>query len=310
MVDEKKPDNLEMEKIKLERYKVKGKIIIATITVLFGSGLGTYINYSIQSRQLKQQELVNMSKIKQQEMKYLGDFLDNALVDDYEKRFRFADYFATLTSSLELKKKWVTYREKIVKQKEDFEHTQVLLAKAKEEKNVKKVEELTTKAMQQQAQLEALPDKSDEDMTFQEAQRFLDNRGRPRSYTTNGFELKTIDGDKVVIDHATGLTWQRSGSDYTMQYFQQKSHIILLNHYKYAGYNDWRLPTLEEAITLLEQEKISDGLFIDPVFDKKQVWIWTSDRVNNLSAWVVSFGYGYCGGSNIGYEDGYVRAVR
>ena len=36
-------------------------------------------------------------------------------------------------------------------------------------------------------------------------------------------------------------------------------------------------PTLEEAITLIEKEVSKDGHYIDPVFDKKQSRIWTSD---------------------------------
>jgi hypothetical protein len=53
MADEKKPDQLEMEKIRLERFKVWGRIITVTVTVLFGSGLGTFINISYQNRQLE-----------------------------------------------------------------------------------------------------------------------------------------------------------------------------------------------------------------------------------------------------------------
>ena len=30
---------------------------------------------------------------------------------------------------------------------------------------------------------------------------------------THQYEPKTINGDKVVIDHTTALTWQQSGSD-------------------------------------------------------------------------------------------------
>jgi len=52
-------------------------------------------------------------------------------------------------------------------------------------------------------------------------------------------------------------------------------------------------------------------LYIDPVFDKKQSWIWTVDKVQGESgaAWVVSF---YSGGCNWYYfiTNLYVRAVR
>ncbi len=93
MTDGKKPDQLEMEKIRLERFKVWGKIITVTVSVLFGSALGVIINHSYQNRQLDLQA-----------MKYLGEFVEYALEEDANKQLRFAQYFATLTPSKSLKK--------------------------------------------------------------------------------------------------------------------------------------------------------------------------------------------------------------
>ncbi len=303
MADKKKTDDLEMERIKLERYKVKGKIITVLISVVIGTFGVNYINHIIQSKRLEGQ-------LKQQEMKYLGDFLANALVDDYEKRFRFADYFATLTSSPKLQEKWVAYRDKMAKTKKDFEHTQVLLAKAKEEKNIKKVEELTTKVMQQKVQLEALPDKSVEYLTKNTVTRLhLKKDLTPRTYTENEFELETFGNDKVIFDKETGLTWQQSGSEELMEYDKAKMYISRLNRDKFAEHNDWRLPTLKEAITLLEEE-ISDGLYINPIFDKEQKYVWTSDNDSDSLAWVVLFPSGECFYDLILHSAYYVRAVR
>lgn len=78
------PDRLEMEKIKLERLKVYGKIITVLISVGIGTFGVTFINNVIQNKRLDGQ-------LKQEEMKYLGQFLDNALVADGEKRLRFAE---------------------------------------------------------------------------------------------------------------------------------------------------------------------------------------------------------------------------
>ena len=139
---------------------------------------------------------------------------------------------------------------------------------------------------------------------------YLDKDWKPRIYTENKFEVKTIGSDTMVTDNSTGLTWQQSGSENYMSYDEARRYIAQLNHDEFAGYSNWRLPTLEEAITLLEQEKKSDGLFIDPVFDKRQRWICTSDLSGASRAWVVYFGDGYCSlGSNFSY-DYYVRAVR
>jgi len=92
-----------------------------------------------------------------------------------------------------------------------------------------------------------------------------------------------------VIDHATGLTWQQSGSKETMSFAEAEKYIQKLNGQEYAGHNDWRLPTLEEAMSLMEPSTKNGDLYIDPVFDKTQRWIWTADKREAGVAWVVSF---------------------
>ncbi|MCK6620702.1 MAG: DUF1566 domain-containing protein [Calditrichia bacterium] len=83
-----------------------------------------------------------------------------------------------------------------------------------------------------------------------------------------------------------------------------------LNRQGFAGYSDWRLPTLEEAISLMEREE-KNGLYIDPLFDSRQWRIWTADKESASRAWVVLFDLGYCNRRDLyhGY-DVFVRAVR
>ena len=126
----------------------------------------------------------------------------------------------------------------------------------------------------------------------------------------NQFEAKSINGDKVVVDRASDLMWQQSGSSKYINYNAAKKFIDDLNNKGFAGFNDWRMPTLEEAMSLMETEKKNGNLYIDPVFDKQQDWIWTSDLVQGESrAWVVDFNYGYCGWVSFD-NNNYVRAVR
>ncbi|MDR4497137.1 MAG: DUF1566 domain-containing protein [Candidatus Scalindua sp.] len=118
---------------------------------------------------------------------------------------------------------------------------------------------------------------------------------------------------KIIYDHATGLMWQQSGSDDKMPYVDTKSYIKALNSLSFAGYRGWRLPTMEESMSLLEPKKNRDMLYIDRVFDKKQEWIWTSDLDITLRGWVVDFYAGGCidGGFVIlSNSFVYVRAVR
>ena len=108
------------------------------------------------------------------------------------------------------------------------------------------------------------------------------------------YEEVVRQGQKLVTDHTTGLTWQQSGSDERMVFEEAQKYIQNLNDQNFAGYNDWRLPTLQEAMSLMEPRKKDKGLFIDPVFDKTQTWIWTADKESASSAWVVGFYGGYC----------------
>lgn len=135
----------------------------------------------------------------------------------------------------------------------------------------------------------------------------LTDQWRPQTYIENEFEGV---GD-VVIDHATGLMWQKSGSKEKLTYKKAQTYIQKLNQEHFAGYNNWRIPTLPELLSLLEPEKQSNGLYLHPVFDATQQWCWSVDKRSWGSAWVAVF----IRGSVSWYEihpnkKGYVRAVR
>lgn len=122
-------------------------------------------------------------------------------------------------------------------------------------------------------------------------------------------EFMRQQGGKVVFDRATGLIWQQGGSPDFMTYEKAEEYISQLNADRFAGFTDWRLPTLEEAMSLMETEKKNGNLFIDPAFDKAQWWIWTADKLSASRAWSVHFYNGTCGNNGVGLNL-YVRAVR
>ncbi len=136
------------------------------------------------------------------------------------------------------------------------------------------------------------------------------------STISHDYEESTIVDDKVVIDHATGLMWHQSGSSVNVSWKRSKNWVTKLNENGYAGFTDWRLPTLEEAVSLLEPSAKNGNQFIDPAFDKMQSSVWTCDsNISNSSlsldrAWSVDFNYSLVSRKEIMIERKKIRPVR
>jgi len=129
---------------------------------------------------------------------------------------------------------------------------------------------------------------------------------KPVEYIENDFQDNK---DGTITDRATGLMWQRAGSDNFMKYQKAEAYIEELNSKKFAGFEDWRLPTIDELTSLLTQEKQSHGLYISPIFDKNQSWCWTSDKRASGGAWHIYFLFGNVDWYNLNVNY-FVRAVR
>jgi hypothetical protein len=135
-------------------------------------------------------------------------------------------------------------------------------------------------------------------MTTDSSSDFKSSKGIKNEFQVNG---------DTITDNATGLMWQKSGSPNHMNYDNAKAYIEELNSKNFAGYSDWRLPTVDELTSLLTPEKQSNDLYINPIFDKTQWGCWTSDQRASGGAWLVYFTSGnvyWYGGTS------YVRAVR
>ncbi len=125
------------------------------------------------------------------------------------------------------------------------------------------------------------------------------------------YEAKTLSGDQVVEDHATGLMWQQGGSAGRMTFEEAKKYVADINARKLAGFDNWRLPTIEELISLVEP-KLKDWswtLFLDKNFDETQRWIRSADQRGPNNSWGIVFYEGklYLPTLNFPY---YVRLVR
>jgi hypothetical protein len=112
------------------------------------------------------------------------------------------------------------------------------------------------------------------------------------------FENEFIDNnDGTITDKATGLMWQKGGSSSSVENRGAKSYIKQLNKMRFAGFSDWRVPTVEELASLIKKVKIK-GVHIEPVFDSRQKRCWTVDAcetkypTHQSGAWIVNFKHG------------------
>ena len=107
------------------------------------------------------------------------------------------------------------------------------------------------------------------------------------------YKVMDAQGVQVILDHAAGLMWQQNAAAAQMSWPAAFEYITNLNRQSYAGYTDWRIPTIEELASLMEPEKTSTKLYLSPLFGTIPLWCWSADRSDSdQKAWYVSFSGG------------------
>ena len=118
---------------------------------------------------------------------------------------------------------------------------------------------------------------------------FLANNINATGTFDNILKLQTINNDKIIISKSTGLMWHQSGSEAPINWYKGKGWIRELNRSGYAGFFDWRIPTVEEVASLLKEREINMDLFVDNSFSNLQNSIWTCDNYGTYYVWRVDF---------------------
>lgn len=101
--------------------------------------------------------------------------------------------------------------------------------------------------------------------------------------------------DLVVFDQATGLSWQRRGSEFPLNWREAKEYVHHLNEVEYAGIDNWRLPTAAELVTILRPPTVHRDFCIDPLFAPEIHWLWSSDHCTGKTAWMADIVESYIG---------------
>jgi hypothetical protein len=132
----------------------------------------------------------------------------------------------------------------------------------------------------------------------------------------------TADSKGAVLDSQTGLMWQKTDSYHDrkkgMNWYEALEYVDSKNSEKYAGHDDWRLPTLEELRQLWDpkrpvESKDGDPIGLPEVFASGgSYYLWTGTERNLDNAWYFGLGQreDYWNLKDLGDLDQGVKMVR
>lgn len=136
---------------------------------------------------------------------------------------------------------------------------------------------------------------------------FFDRELNPSGKFDNAFA--STPNDEIVVDLRTQLMWQTGSIDIgSIRHVQRK--IVETNGASFGGYSDWRLPTMEEAMSLMEPTKNSKDVYLNPCFSKEQPFIFVGAQRKPGGYWFVDFKQGRAFWSSGTIPGGFGRLVR
>jgi len=161
----------------------------------------------------------------------------------------------------------------------------------------------------------------------------------PNEWPDSRYFVEEINGDQVVTDNKTGLMWQRcilgyTPVNHTCEFIQGntfnytwlealESAQALNNNGGYADYTDWRVPNIQELITLAAtncRAPAANSNVFPSMISNHQIYLSSTPskydaRFNNLpdtgkAVWTVHFQFGEVSGSFSQERDATVYLVR
>ncbi len=147
----------------------------------------------------------------------------------------------------------------------------------------------------------------DDVVTLVSTYNFADQERNPQGH----FVKDLVDnGDGLTVSDAnTGLMWQRGGIDIISHRSMRKA-IARLNEQGFAGHSDWRLPTMAEALSLLERDKGPQDQFLHRCFSGEQPFVFVDATRKPGGQWFVDFKQGRAFWSSGTIPGGFGRLCR
>ena len=126
--------------------------------------------------------------------------------------------------------------------------------------------------------------------------------------TPQSFTVQTISDQNVVLDNNTGLMWQQTIPTGSYKWADADSYC---NSLSYAGYSDWRLPTPQELLTIVDNSRYNPAIDTTYFPNTPSSYFWSSSTYvySTDYAWRVGFDYGYVHNDDK-TSTHYVRCVR
>lgn len=99
-------------------------------------------------------------------------------------------------------------------------------------------------------------------------------------------------GDNLTVsDKVTGLMWQRGGLD-IMSHRMMRRELKKINEQKFAGYSDWRLPTIPEALSLIAKKAGEADTHLHRCFSSAIAFVFVNATRKTGGYWFVDFKQG------------------
>jgi len=100
------------------------------------------------------------------------------------------------------------------------------------------------------------------------------------------FIAKTLDGDDVVLDLATGLMWAADGNEAganNSSIATWPNALAYAGLLDFAGFTDWRVPNIKELVSIVNYENVSPAVDVGYFIHIASADYWSSTTVKAVA---------------------------